>query len=998
MAKKPVVRNGHLQLEGQPTAVGTDAWRAWLAAGQSFIVEGAGGRFTARAELRQGAPYWYAYRRHDGRLRKIYLGKADDLSPARLAEAELRLLGRATPTPDAPPDAPSDSPPAPLSLPITRLRPPALPHNLIDRPRLTQRMTTPVVLLVAPGGYGKSTVLNAWRHGGEHPTAWVLLDPEDNDPRRFWQGVTTALQLVGPALCVPPPAAADSHASRAHVIALINELSRLIESRDLPHGLALVLDDFHHIRNPQIHQDISFLLENAPPRSRFLLAGHSRPPLALGQLAMRGLITELTAADLRFTEEEGMALLGQRFPGTPLAHRTLVKRTEGWAAGLNLIALSLSSLDNVDQFMATFAWQNAYFREFFMDDVLHSQPAYIQRFLLRTSPLQQFNAPLCDAVTGEPGAADILRRLWEQNLFITRLAEGEGEWYRYHELFAHALRAELHKQHPEEIADLHRRAAQWYRAQGAPEDAVRHLLSMAAWPEAADLIESVALNELQRSGEDSRLLRWLQQLPESAVQNHRTLLLAYTRLASIALSPVEVDRFLERVRAAIRAKPPEEQSADERDVLREIDRFQRLPAGAAEPPPDRRNGAIWPVLDLISAGLRWHDEGQIDRAEAAYLEALTLARAQGNSFGVLLAGGACARAAWLQGHLRRAETQANDVLGWAAARHTQLPSPASIALLVLSQISYERNRLGRARDLLQQASAIDPDPTSANRPLLSALLLAAVEVAEGQDGAARLTLDAAAALSREERSSLVSHADVVAFSALLWAQAGDTAAAETALALLGEVAPADVGRLARGRLLLAQGRPEAAGALLGRLVAGYPQGLRLRPLLDAQLGLALALFGQQRLGEARQVLANAVRAAAPEGMVRPFLDYGRAIMPMLALLQQTERFSTVAAGFLQETLGTLEASHGRETTVSRAALAEMTTAAAVSPREQEILRLISQGLSSRAIADRLIIAPSTVKTHLKNIYRKLDVTGRAQAVARAQALGLLGAGGREAGE
>ncbi|HRE27527.1 MAG TPA: hypothetical protein PK954_12900, partial [Anaerolineales bacterium] len=267
-----------------------------------------------------------------------------------------------------------------------------------------------------------------------------------------------------------------------------------------------------------------------------VLSGHIRPPLALGHLRARGLVTELDAGDLRFTTDEGIAYV-RRYPqGPQLAYddiERLVKRTEGWAAGLTLTALALSKQEDQRHFIDTFSGAHIYLREYFMETVLQRSAPDIQDFLLKTAILKNLSGRLCDAVTGQSDGSATLERLWRENLFTVRL-EQDG-WYRYHDLFAEMLRSQLQARFPDEIAQLHQRAAGWYREQFAPADAVYHLLATDAWEEAAALVEDMALNELAYFGEDSRFLRWLHELPASVVQKHKTLLAVYLRLANIAL-------------------------------------------------------------------------------------------------------------------------------------------------------------------------------------------------------------------------------------------------------------------------------------------------------------------------------------------------------------------------------------------------------------------------------------------------------------------------------
>ncbi|HPL29194.1 MAG TPA: hypothetical protein PLG21_14180, partial [Anaerolineae bacterium] len=576
---KPLVRNDLLVADGpagcaaNPVRVGHESWYAWLTGQSTFIYEGGTGRFTARLEHRRGIGYWYGYRRRNGKLAKTYLGKSGELTPERLEQAGAflagqiplrRLMSDGHPTGLLAAPSPTDTAAASLgemtSLPLTKVKPPALPEKLVARARLTQRIDRPVTFVNAPSGFGKTTLLNEWRQGCGMPVAWVALNADDDHPLRFWSTVVTALQTVDPSL-------GQSWLSQLHssspstlseiVVNLTNDIIRASDAPNAHHRIGLVLDDYHHIQHPGIHTSLQTWLEHIPPTLKLVVASSTKPPLVLGYLQARGMVVELGADDLRFTLEEGTEFLQQHSPGRHLVYgdmQTLVKRTEGWITGLVLATCVLAQQGKRSSFMEAFTGAHSLLREFFATSVLQRQAPAVQTFLLKTSILRHLTAPLCDAVTGQRGAAGMLARLWEERLFLERLEE--ANWYRYHDLFRETLCAQLQEQCPAEIPRLHRQAAQWYQAQNAPADAVCHLLAIEAWEEAAVLLESVALRELEHLGEDSRLLHWLQHLPEAVVQQHRALLALYVRLAGIALPSTAVESLLARTELSMAARSP----------------------------------------------------------------------------------------------------------------------------------------------------------------------------------------------------------------------------------------------------------------------------------------------------------------------------------------------------------------------------------------------------------------------------------------------------------
>jgi LuxR family maltose regulon positive regulatory protein len=999
---KPIVQDGVLWVGEQETAVSppisldSPQWNNWLTNHKQFKFKGTAGHFSARRETRHGSHYWYAYRRRSGTLNKVYLGKSEEITPARLEKAAANLAGKTVLTQLTSSTEPQNNQPQKSwinssFLALTKIRPPNLPPNLITRPRLNEKLGSPVTLICAPGGFGKSTFLNAWQQEcSDMPVAWAALDTDDNHFLRFWLTVIMALQAVVPGLGknLLPYLQVSSTVTPAEIVTrLTNEI---INVKGDFSGIGLVLDDFHHIQHPDVHASIQAWLKHLPPNLQLIISGRTRPPLALGQLRAQGIVTELEMDDLRFTLEEGIEFLQQHISEQPLAFgdmETLVKRTGGWVAGLMLAVLALNKQQNRQHFLNSFNGAHIFLREYFLESVLQQQPAAMQNFLLKTSILKQLTGGLCDAVTGQSDGTKMLDRLWQENLFIIR--SEDQAWYRYHDLFGEMLHNQLQRKSPDQIPDLHRRAAAWYRQQNASADAVRHLLAIGDWEDAASLIENVGLRELVEYGEDSRLLRWLQQLPETVVQRHKTLLFVYLRLAHLALHPGEVERFLQRIEFNLISKSDVEMTQDEQEVLAEIQNIQRrIKSGDKAITLTDVSDPRWQLLDAL-----WITETyympKTESVGAHLQEVYEQARAQGNLFVVLIAGPDCANRAFLRGHLRQGEKIAYQVLQQALAQRGKLPEPASIALFALSQICLARNELTEARQLLQQATAVDPNPTSSNMLVNIALARAKLQSALGNHEAARATVQAARILQTQRPSRVWRDQDLAAYEAGFCVRQGDCAEAER---LLTEAVAEDnhaLSKLVRAEILLCQERADAAEAILTDFVAQYPHGFPNEPSLGPRVLLALALFKQHKLNQARQVLAEAVRLAAPERFIRPFLSQGPTLAPLLTLVLHTENFTVQCQEFVKEILSLLAQTEDTFRPLSEKELNALFTAASITDREHEVLELVHEGLSNRKIAAQLCISPSTVKTHLSNIYEKLGVNSRVQAVSEAQALKLI---------
>jgi LuxR family maltose regulon positive regulatory protein len=492
-----------------------------------------------------------------------------------------------------PPTAPLDlaAPGARDQLLATKVNLPRTRPDRLARSRLLQRLDEglgrALMLVCTPAGFGKTTLLADWATSTTMPVAWLSLDPDDNDPARFWRYVAAALDRAGVPVAErvgslsPQGGEASSHAV---VTAVINELEAQ------PDEVTLALDDYHVIESAPIHDGVAFLLHHLPPQLHLVIAGRSDPPLQLARLRAAGRLCELRAADLRFTPEETAAFLRDlwRLDLAPEAVTVLENRTEGWAVGLQLAALSLRDVPDPDVFLDAFSGTHRFILDYLSEEVLERQPQPVRAFLLQTSVLERLRGPLCDAVTGTSEGQDMLEALERANLFLVPLDE-ERRWYRFHHLFADLLRASLQRSRPELVPELHRRAAQWCEQHGLIDDAIRHRLGSGDAPSAARLVEE-HLDETLRRGEDVILQRWLSALPEEAVQAVPALCLAQG-LMEFHLGHLDsVERLLEHAERAFdpRRQPP--QPVRDRGHGRRASRGDRAVAGRAGGAAGRQRG------------------------------------------------------------------------------------------------------------------------------------------------------------------------------------------------------------------------------------------------------------------------------------------------------------------------------------------------------------------------------------------------------------------------
>ncbi|HEX9028407.1 MAG TPA: LuxR C-terminal-related transcriptional regulator [Anaerolineales bacterium] len=904
----------------------------------------------------------------------------------------------------------------------TKLFLPRLRRMAVSRPGLIRRIEAgmqqgALVLVSAPAGFGKTTVLAEWAAQSQFPVAWISLDAQDNDPVNFFTYLIAALDLIEAA----GPEAKDlleSLQTLPHQTILTGLLGGL---EALPHPIAIVLEDYHAIESAAIHQALTFLLEHRPAQVNLVIASRVDPPVALARLRACGQLLELRADDLRFTPAETSLFLNQvmGLEISPENIAALEARTEGWIAGLQMAALSMQGLQDISGFIRTFSGSHRFILDYLAEEVLARQPEPIQRFLLHTSILGRMNGPLCEAVMAANTADNrplvsgqqVLEALERSNLFLVPL-DNERHWYRYHHLFAELLHARLQQTAPERIAGLHLRASEWYDRNGFPVEAVQHSFAAQDYRRAAELIEQHGQERWSFS--DATFLNIISKLPQDMLQTHPRLgiyqawtLIIYGQMHAAEDLLIAMAGHMQ----AEQGNPEAEGIQSFIDLLliyiAEVTRKEihaRLPSPEMLDFVPEQHLGMRNSADVIYARLLSYRQ-QFEAAAQLLLNAARRDRAAQGTTAIPISISLLANLRIMQGRLHEAAGLCREYLQVVNENGKWRFYTAGDLHTVLGCIFREWNDLESAGQEIGEGIRTN-EPWAIPRAYVSDFTaLARLQWTQGNIPAAVETVRKLEEIIRgrvippEQISELealkvrllLAHGDLVAAGE--WAQARPVREPLDFRQELDQIGVA--------RVLLAQGKPGEALGLLERLSRLAVQGKRNGRLIEILLLQATALARRPHKAQALDKLAAALALGEPEGYVRVFLDEGEPIRRLLEDFRlkigsqpATQSLRTVdqllaayepqpsAAGIGQE------AGHspqpGPQAVQSVPGLVEVLT-----PRELEVLQWIAAGDSNQDIAARLVVSISTVKKHTGNIFGKLGVNSRTQAIARARQLGLI---------
>lgn len=891
----------------------------------------------------------------------------------------------------------------PKQLLKTKLTIPPRPNASVARRHLTSRLnsavTSKLTLISAPAGYGKTTLLTEWIADCRQSVGWLSLDNGDNDVATFVSYLIAAIQGIRPGIgeSVLGLLGSSQQLSIESILTpFINEIGTINEP------FLMVLDDYHVIRSENVHRAMNFLVDNLPANMHLVMATRADPPLPIARMRGRGQLVELRLKDLRFKSDEVIQFLTNvmQLEIAPGLIEAVDARTEGWIAGLQMAAISIRSQDNIATFVCDLSGTNRDITDYLFEEVFAHQDDGIQGFLLQTSILDHLTASLCDSVTGRDDSQSILRDLEGRNLFLVPLDE-KRQWYRYHTLFRDLLNIRLRQEQAELELSLHRRASEWYENAGLSTEAIRHALAARDSRHASHLIARV-VDSMFLQGQIYTFLDWIGALSEEEVRKIPALCIY--QAAGLLTS----GRHLPTVEALLEDATKGTDSKVILQAAEVVNAFAMFLQGKIISSAEFNNDILDSLphdyrflraLALSTIGRSQMMSSDVSPSIDTFSRLLGMGEQLGSIMFMVIALRRLAEVHIIQGHLHKAHHSYQLALKSATDGSGQVMGLGEIADAGLSDLLREWNNLAAA--VKQLTRSIEKAPKEESTWSVSSLItLARTKQAQGDiEGANDAVQKAQQLASRFDRVN-VNYIIAASYRARLDLLQGNI---EGAIAWVKERKPElslisaehenetdapglpyylhELETLTLARVYIAQQHPEAALEALEPLLEVATKYRRFGSEIEVRIVQALAYQSQGRMDQAVASIQRSLALAEPEGYVRIFADEGQ---PMARLL-----YEVAARKIAPEYTGRLVAAFPAAPPVSSVQKQQMDMVETLSKREIEVLQLIAEGLSNKEIASKLFVGLHTIKWHTGNIYGKLNVNSRTQAVAKARLLNII---------
>ena len=867
----------------------------------------------------------------------------------------------------------------------TKLHTPLWHSDGLIRPRLLDQLQAGLMeqrkltLVSAPAGYGKTSLITSWLYSFTKPTRniWLSLEKSDSEPVRFLTYWATAWHRISDLQLDTIQDLLDMQQFPPFQTILdevINPLTQLKEP-----GI-LVLDDYHTISNPIVHEMVEYFVEHQPHQAHLVIITRSDPPLPLARLRARRQMVEIRVNDLRFTEEEASHFFNQSMQLVLEEEdvQSLEMRTEGWAVGLQLAALALKNLPNPQNFVKTFRGSHRFVLDYLADEVIRQQRKDVREFLIQTSIMERFNAESCQALTSYPNSQDLLSELEQANLFLIPL-DDERVWYRYHHLFADFLRTELSKTETEE---LYKKAALWHEQNEFLVEAVQYAIKSSDLEFLADVIDRGLKKDANWSGGNLTLYAdWLDILPPQAFRSRPALGLNASHILYLVGRFDLAEKLIDQTEQTLHALP----SSPEKEQMLALASFYRGAIASVRGDSQQaiekitfaqkwipQENHLQHARGFFSLGLAYEISGQNELAVQNYLRSSEEAQFSGVLHLAIHALGAAAQVQINQGRLHLAEQACQYAIQIAGGK--RLP-PLGLVKSILGSIALERNDLAAAEEFLQEGIAYSRRGGLMDDVIVGLFNLTRIHAFQGRKSNAFKAAQEVNTIIQGfgvERMSMLAAAFTANLQLLIGQEAAAAQWAPEYQAVRAELSH-EFADLTLVRVLLKTSDLESIPSILDPLLErGQAQG-RIRSCIEVMILMALFHQAEKDTPAAVDWLSHALELAAPEGYVRIFLDEGDVLLDLLPKARQA------APELVNAILRSLQ-TESRKSPLDQ--LLEP-----LSDQEMRVLRLIVAGKTNREIADELVISVGTAKWHVHNVLQKLGVSNRSQAIARARELG-----------
>jgi LuxR family maltose regulon positive regulatory protein len=937
-----------------------------------------------------------------------------------------------------------------LTTPVlaTKLHIPPFRPSFISRPvlldALEKGLSSKLTLVSAPAGFGKTTILSEWAQKCKRPFIWLSVDERDNDPQRFFMHFIAAIQGIEADIGITSLEslqASQFPPLESFFTGLINEISGVSTP------FVLVLDDYHLVSNRIVHEGLIFLVENLPPQVHLVISGRADPTWPIARLRAQGMMNEIRTNDLRFSSDEVaqflLDMMGLRLSFKDIS--ALEARTEGWIAGLQMAAVSMKGRRDISSFIRSFTGSHRFIMDYLVEEILERQTSTIQNFLLKTSILDQMTAGLCDAVIEELDIGDrggevegqmrvdpqtpissqqILEYLEQANLFLIPL-DDERNWYRYHHLFSQLLQSRLRQIYPGKVMDLHIRASRWFESVDMYDQAISHAFAAENTKRAADLVEQHAMTMITRS-ELGALSKWLKLLPDEILRSRPWLCTHQAWIKYWHGPRVEVEEWLEAAEIALQGRSERNGDLDRDDVMGPLSEDEKnhiagqiaaIRAYGAIPEGDYRlvsqmaeeglsllpDGDFAQSVCAVALGAANRGKGDIAAALDAFDKAKEYALMRGNRQQAITAycyyGEQQIKQAALQDALRTFE----EALKVAEMKPGKLIGSAGFPLVCMADLYREWNELDKAEELLSQSIEISLHWGIADFVAMTYIVQSRLQLTKGDLTGLRNTIQKADQLEGRMKIDPWVHTQLDECRLRFWLANGELSTVkswfdESDLKADGELSYfSDLHHLNLARVLVALGKGstqdgylEEAVNLLDRILQATEKSQWIHETIKALILQSLAYDALAENQEAVATIKRALKLAQPGNYVRIFLDEGPPIVGLLEALRDNEEVGEYAIKLLTSAeIDEIEGDQRQILDAEGYGASSHPLVEDLTDREMEVLQLLRTGMTSTEIAEELIIAVSTVRSHLKNIYGKLGTHSRMEAIQKAEELGWL---------